>query len=129
MFYTDAGKQFFELVTVFGHPMIFSSYRIDRKTVPEGFYVYEIRHDDECAGDPVEISEHILVNFWGTVISNVPVEMTESSRKGKPFRVIDPEKEWNYEREYLSVMEYMENYPLISSRIAPDTRKGVTSFE
>lgn len=123
MFYTDAGKELFELVTVFGHPMIFSDLRIDRKTVPEGFFVYEIRHDDEGAGDPVEISEHILVNFWGTVISNVPVEMRKYSWNEKPFRVIDPEEEWYYEGDYLSVKEYAEKYPPVSSNIIPDTRK------
>ena len=103
--------------------MIFSDLRIDRKTVPEGFFVYEIRHDDEGAGDPVEIFEHILVNFWGTVISNVPVEMRKYSWNEKPFRVIDPEEEWYYEGDYLSVKEYAEKYPPVSSNIIPDTRK------
>ena len=48
-----------------------SSGRIQRESVPKGFYCYEVRHDDECMGIPCEISSHVLVNFWGTVISKV----------------------------------------------------------
>ena len=30
-----------------------------------------VQHDDECMGIPCELSSHVLVNFWGTVISKV----------------------------------------------------------
>lgn len=36
-------------------------------------YCYEVRHDDVCMGISCELSSHILVNFWGTVISRTPL--------------------------------------------------------
>lgn len=67
----DARKETFEEIEIFDTLALFSSERIQRESVPEGFYCYEVRHDDECMGIPCEISSHILVNFWGTVISKV----------------------------------------------------------
>ena len=38
----------YDLVEVFGEPMLFTCSRIELNTVPQGLYVYEVRHDDEC---------------------------------------------------------------------------------
>lgn len=32
----------FEDVTVLGHPMLFTCLRVDRDTVPQGMYMYEV---------------------------------------------------------------------------------------
>lgn len=45
----------FEDVTVLGHPMLFTCLRVDRDTVPQGMYMYEVRHDDDQQGEPVNI--------------------------------------------------------------------------
>lgn len=71
----DANTVDFEDVTVLGKPMIFTNLRIDRSTVPKGMYTYEVRHDDFMLGEPCQIAEHILVNHWGTVISNSPLNL------------------------------------------------------
>ena len=52
----NAMTEQFEDVTVLGHPMIFTCLRVDRDTVPEGLYMYEVRHDDDQQGDPVPVS-------------------------------------------------------------------------
>lgn len=57
----------FEEITVLDKPALFTTYRIDPNTVPEGLYQYEVREID-CSGIPCEIKKHILVNFFGTVI-------------------------------------------------------------
>ncbi len=44
----NAMEESFEEVTIFGKPAIFTSLRIDRNTIPRGYYAYEIRHDDDC---------------------------------------------------------------------------------
>ena len=69
----DAQKESFEEVTVFGHPMLFTSMRIDPATVPDGLHHYSVRHDDEGEGIPVEICRWVMVNHWGDLITNVPV--------------------------------------------------------
>ena len=53
----DATKETFESVTVLDKPMLFTCARIDRDTVPKGMYLYEVRHDDDQRGDPVQIGK------------------------------------------------------------------------
>ena len=51
----NAMTEKFEDVTVLGHPMLFTCLRVDRDTVPQGMYMYEVRHDDDQQGEPVQI--------------------------------------------------------------------------
>ena len=36
---------YYEQVTVSGHTALFTNERIKRDTVPDGWYLYEVRHD------------------------------------------------------------------------------------
>lgn len=38
-------------------------------------YKYEIRYDDNSYGDPVELTIKVLANFYGTIISNHPIDL------------------------------------------------------
>ena len=101
----------FEDVTVLGHPMLFTCARVDRDTVPKGLYMYEVRHDDDQQGDPVQIANWIMVNHWGTLITNKPIRLEPSERINNAYRDIDPEEDWNYEGSVATVKEYMEKNP------------------
>lgn len=107
----NAMEEKFELVTVFDKPMLFTCIRIDRSSVPEGLYMYEVRHDDNQQGDPVQIANWIMVNHWGTLISSVPLALIPSTKINNAYLDINPEKDWNYEDGSLTVKEYMEKYP------------------
>ena len=74
-------------------------------------YLYEVRHDDDGRGDPCEIAEHILVNHWGTLISNRPIRLEQPNKDWKPYRLIDAKTDWNYEGTETSLKEYMEKHP------------------
>ena len=107
----NAMTEKFEDVTVLGHPMLFTCARVDRDTVPEGLYMYEVRHDDDQQGDPVQIANWIMVNHWGTLITNKPLRLEPSERINNAYRDIDPEEDWNYEGSVTTVKEYMEKNP------------------
>ena len=107
----DVNEEEFENITLFDTPMLFTSSRCDRKTLPQGMYMYEIRHDDDGQGYTCEVADWIIVNHWGTVISNRPIRFTETDSNGKPFRLIDSENDWNYESTDSTLKEYMEQYP------------------
>ena len=62
----------FEDVEVLDTHMIFTSFRIDRKTVPKGVYTYDIMHDDDAYA--CKIAPFVLVNHLGTVLSKKPVK-------------------------------------------------------
>lgn len=110
-FRQDAMKEVFEEVTVLDKPMLFTCQRIDRATVPKGLYLYEVRHDDDMRGDPVQIANWIMVNHWGTLISNEPLKLTPSKTVNNAYLDIDPEKDWNYEGAEATISEYMERHP------------------
>lgn len=111
MYRQDAMKEVFEEVTVLDKPMLFTCLRIDRATVPKGLYMYEVRHDDDMRGDPVQIANWIMVNHWGTLISSEPLKLTPSKTVNNAYLDIDPEKDWNYEGVEATISEYMERHP------------------
>lgn len=65
----DAMTEDFEEVTIFDKPALFTPLRIDRNTVPNGYYLYEVQHDDDCQGDAVQIAKSVVVNHWGSLIT------------------------------------------------------------
>ena len=71
----DARTEDFEEVTILGMPALFTPGRINRNTIPNGYHLYEIRHDDDCQGDAVQIARNILVNHWGSIITRDEIEL------------------------------------------------------
>lgn len=58
-----------ERVEVRGIPCEFYDMRIDRNTIPEGKFMYEVA-DGDSDGVPARIRTGIMVNFYGTIICN-----------------------------------------------------------
>ena len=73
----DHGKESFEKVSVCGIECEFCGMRIDRSTVPEGKYQYEVGGDDDSGGEPARIKSGILVNFFGTLVCDGPLPIGE----------------------------------------------------
>ena len=68
----DAEKEEFDLMTLFDHAVLFTTNRIDRKTVPNNMFMYETR-DRSQDGQIHELAYSIIVDFFGTVISKEPL--------------------------------------------------------
>lgn len=64
----------YEEVLVFGQPALFTSLRIDRDTLPEGIFLYELRYGDEDWSDPCQLARSILVNHYGTILTREPIQ-------------------------------------------------------
>lgn len=73
----DFSKEKFGNVEVRGIPCLFHDMRIDRATVPEGKFLYEVAGDDDSGGEPARIRPGILVNFFGTIISEQELPLEE----------------------------------------------------
>ena len=71
----DYNKEHFEKVRVCGIRCLFSDVRIERSTVPEGKYQYEIGGDDDSGGEPARVQIGVWVNFFGTLICDVPLPL------------------------------------------------------
>ena len=85
----DYTKESMQKVLVRGIPCEFNDMRIDRSTVPEGKFMYEVA-DCDSNGEPARIRPGILVNFFGTIICNQKLEPDE----GDIIWLQDDEWEW-----------------------------------
>lgn len=70
----------FEMVCVCGVECEFYDVRIERSSVPQGLYHYEVAGDDDSGGDPVRGAKGILVNFFGTLISRTELPLDEEGK-------------------------------------------------
>ncbi len=103
----DAREETYEIVELFDRPMLFTNLRVDLDTVPKGYFRYEVREDDYGNGDPCQIARSIMVNHWGTLITNKPIDLD-----GDGYLDIDPEEDWNYTGETMTLDDYMKAYPV-----------------
>lgn len=71
----DAEKEVFELAMLDAYPVLFTDARVDRKTVPEDLFCYDVRHDDDGQGIACEVKPHVIVNHWGTILSREKIPM------------------------------------------------------
>ncbi len=69
----NAKKEEYEHVELFGKPALFTTSRIDRNTVPEGFHCYDLRGSDYDPDKPVTLENQVVVNHAGTVLTAEPV--------------------------------------------------------
>ena len=65
----DAGKEKFELILLDEYVVLFTCARIDKNTVPEGLYCYDVWNDDDCQGLACQVKLYVTVNHWGTILS------------------------------------------------------------
>ncbi len=63
---------------LFDRPVLFTSQRIPREEVPEGWYYYELRGSVRNAKKPVALSDHAHVNLIGSVLSPVPLKRADT---------------------------------------------------
>lgn len=102
----NAMQEDFEEVTILEKPALFTCIRIDRNTVPHGYHVYEVRHDDDNQGCAVQIAKGILVNHWGTLITRDEIKLPTDG-----YLDIHPD-DLNYDcGDCHTMKEFMEKYP------------------
>ncbi len=100
----NANETGYERFEILGRDALFTSLRIDRKSLPEGLYAYDLRDCDDCSGDPCEVKSFVLVNHWGTVIVKEPIE-------GANDGVILNEDDYNYLGEEMTLEEFANPAP------------------
>ena len=102
----------FTEVTILNRTGLFTSMRVQRDTVPKGYYAYDVRHDDDCKGDAVQLARSILVNHWGTLITR---DLIKIPRHG--YLDIEPEDLKYNTGDCTSMADFMVKFP-------PKERKG-----
>ena len=93
-------------VTLFDNPALFTPLRINRKTVPEGMFAYDIRHSDDDCGLAATVEPRVAVNHMGTIIVSEPLDFGEDD-----FLVLDYERcDLNFEADFdaSTIIEYAQ---------------------
>lgn len=92
----------YEQIRLFGKKVLFTSERIRDSDLPKGINKYEIRHDDDCQGEMVEIAKRILVNHWGTILSKEEIILDPYG-----YRLIDEDKDVKYSDKSITLKQFI----------------------
>ena len=76
----NAKTEEFQHVELFGKYALFTNGRIDRSTVPRGWYCYDIRGTDDDPGELRYIEKHVTVNHAGSILMPEKLDILESGR-------------------------------------------------
>ena len=63
----------YDLIEAAGQKVLFTPLRIDRHTVPNGFYCYDLRHGDDD-GIAQTIENSVYVNHFGSILCVEPFD-------------------------------------------------------
>ena len=107
----DANRLTYDEVTIFGVPALFTDLRVDRSTVPDGVYRYEVRYSDEYGGEPVELARGIMVDFFGTVLMREPIQLPISG--GMELN----DGDLDFQSGCFSLAEFQQKYPLSEKQV------------
>ena len=107
----DANRLTYDEVTIFGVPALFTDLRVDRSTVPDGVYRYEVRYSDEYGGEPVELARGIMVDFFGTVLTREPIQLPISG--GLELN----DGDLDFQSGCFSLAEFQQEYPLSEKQV------------
>ena len=106
-------KQEFACVKIFGMDALFTDLRVSRKDFPVELYQYELR--DDCDGEPNQVKQGILVNFFGTLIMKEPIPGLETPDDGRDIISYndlmtsddDKDEDFYYTNEYMTLNEFL----------------------
>ena len=60
-------------IELLGKPALFSDSRVDRSTVPDGWYVYDLRGSDYDPDLISTLEARVIVNYAGSILTPEPV--------------------------------------------------------
>ncbi len=98
----NAKTEDYESFFILGQDALFTNSRLDRATILEGLYAYDLR--DECDGNINELKDFVLVNHWGTVLVKEPIAGADRGVQIKPY-------DYNYIGDTMTVDEFMSEQP------------------
>ena len=76
----NARTEEFQQLELFGKYALFTNGRIDRPTVPDGWYCYDFRGSDDDPGELRYVEESVAVNHAGSILMPEKLELPASGR-------------------------------------------------
>lgn len=124
----NAMTEDYEHIELFEKPALFSNFRIDRSTVPDGWHCYDIRGSDDDPGDLSTVEFRVIVNHSGTILCPEEIAFPEK----KNYRPINGDI--NFLGESVTVAEFCEQHhiPVSSPSVAmkqPQKKNRSNAYE
>ena len=113
----NAMTEHFEHIELFGKPALFSDFRIDRSTVPDGWFCYDVRGSDYDPGRLATLEVKVGVNHAGTILS--PEKITFP--KGRDHRYIG--RNINFLGDSVTIAEFCDRHQLPAPAISAAVKK------
>ena len=104
--YVNAMKEKFVHIELFGKPVLFTNYRIAPDTVPEDWFVYDLRGGGNDPGIPVALETKVIVNHAGSILTPEQIPFL----KGKNYRSV--KNKLNFIGEGLTLIDFCRRYSL-----------------
>ena len=104
----DATKEVYEYIELLGKPALFSNFRIDKNTVPDGMYCYDLRGSGKDIGKPITLENSVLVNHAGCVLLPEKLNIPK-------YGCINIKKKINFLGEELSIEDFCTRHGLTCS--------------
>lgn len=95
----------YELVEIFGKQALFTNGRIDRASVPDGFFAYDLRHGD--SGYPLTVEPRVGVNHAGTIIMTEPLDFSKGKKANAKDEYINIRGRLNFLGEHRTFEDFM----------------------
>lgn len=97
----------FETCTVLGEPAIFSDCRFNVGAMPEGLYMYQLRHSDDGVETYCELARYIICNMSGTVFTKNPIDLGKDG-----FIVLNETNNTigAFDAKYISMNEFIDSF-------------------
>lgn len=115
---TKIQNRIFRQAKLFGNKVLFTDQRIDKNSVPEGIYSYDIRHSDSDFSKPVTVESFVLVNWYGTILSKAPMDFSRAISENDPYLKIRA-RDFRIERRVISLDKWLE-HTTIKKRDEPE---------
>lgn len=110
-----------DVVDVQGKAYLFTNARVDRESIPEGLYAYDV--GDDCDGNFWRVQRFVMVNHWGTIIG--PEEVALDAGGQFWCEAEDEDGEYSSEGAYISYAESLEDFLSSYEGIVKDIRREV----
>lgn len=100
------GSEKYEAMELFDRIVLFSETRIDPDTVPDGMYLYSLRHGDDDS-EPLTVEKCVVVNHFGDILTDMPFDGLENEEEDY-IRI--REDDWGYVGESITLNEFMQSH-------------------
>lgn len=100
----DAKTEGYDLINMDGRLCLFTNMCLDRESIPEGLFCYDVKDSDQLDGSFAEVRALVEEKHWGTIISKEEIPLDGNGT----YRPKDPV---SFAGVYLTLKEY-EDAPM-----------------